>query len=98
MLSNLLDRFFPPAYRALLKDEYTWRDNPVLQREQRREGRKRDRALLLLIMLGTMLVAFLAVVWALDYFHDRRLFRARVPAVLGGNYSTAFFALFASIH
>lgn len=97
-MKALLDRYLPPAYRALFTDVFTWQDNPVLLREQRRESRRRDRAVLFLVMLGTMVAAFFASDWALRYSHDQRLMRERVPVVLGGGYPIFFFALFSGIH
>jgi ABC-type transport system involved in multi-copper enzyme maturation permease subunit len=95
---QFLDRYFPSAYRAILADEFTWRDNPVLRREQLREGRRRDRAILLLAMFTTLLGVFGAAVWTLPLIRDLGRFRAHVPPFLGGSYPVAFFLIFSGVH
>jgi ABC-type transport system involved in multi-copper enzyme maturation permease subunit len=96
--SSWLDLLLPSAYRAAFGDEHTFRDNPILTREERRDSRRRDTPLLLLLTLATLLGAFGLTVYLLGRSRDANGLRYGIPAWLGGSYGTLLLAVFSGVH
>lgn len=97
-MMSLLDLLLPARHRAALTDEFTLHDNPVLQRDERRDSRRRDHPLLLLIALATLLLGGFGAGLLLRWLAGRHLLRHGVPPWAGGNYGTAALVLVSGLH
>src|SRR5215831_4951352 len=84
-----------PEHAEALTDARTWRDNPFVFRERRRDARRRQPFRSFVWMCGTLLVLGGPALWGL-----RALYAAghTVPWYLGGELGTALCIVVAGIH
>jgi hypothetical protein len=96
--TSLLDRFLPPPYREAFVDDLTFRDNPILTREARRDDRRRDRTLLLAIALGSIMLFFGGMAWLLWWLGAEGALKLGIPKVLGSSYGSLVFCVVSAVH
>ena len=93
-----LDLLLPAAYRAVFADEFTLHDNPFLLRDVRRDARRPDRILLIVMTLSTLWLILVAVAAATYWLAGAGYLRHGIPFWLGGSYGAMLFLFFSGIH
>src|SRR5262245_39932747 len=97
-IQTLLSRILPPVYAAALVDPANIRDNPIAEREARKERRGKDLWLLLLIAGGALLGIFALYAYVIGLLSDSRALRGGIPRFLGGSYGALLCIAISGVH
>ncbi len=92
-----MDSLLPGIYRVAVTDDATFRDNPFVTREQRRQSRSVVQPLLLLLMVAVLLAGMVLALWLVrTLIADGRI--TRVPDWLDRSYGVMLLAVLSAIH
>ncbi len=97
-ISEWLDKYLPSQYRKFYTDPFTFKDNPILLREDRRDSRRKDRLLFITITLVTLSALICLLTWLFQKYYYHQPWVKSTYREFGGSHVTMMFLCTAGVH